>query len=44
MKLFIQDEDYQANHFSPIEGLPWQEEMLFVGWLKDVPFLMSIVR
>lgn len=40
----VSEEDYQANHFTPIEELPWQEETLFVGWLKDVPFPMNIVR
>lgn len=40
----VSEEDYQANRFTPIEELPWQEETLFVGWLKDVPFSMSIVR
>jgi len=40
----VSEEDYQANRFTPIEELPWQEETLFVGWLKDVPFPISIVR
>jgi len=40
----VSEEDYQSNHFTPIEELPWQEETLFVGWLKDVPFPMNIVR
>jgi hypothetical protein len=40
----VSEEDYQNNRFTPIEELPWQEETLFVGWLKDVPFPMSIVR
>jgi len=40
----VSEENYQANRFTPIEELPWQEETLFVGWLKDVPFPMSIVR
>ncbi len=40
----VSEEDYQANRFTPIEELPWQEETLFIGWLKDVPFSMSIVR
>lgn len=38
------EEDYQANRFTPIEDLPWQEETLFIGWLKDVPFPISFVR
>jgi hypothetical protein len=40
----VSEEDYQANRFTPIDELPWQEETLFVGWLKDVPFPMNIVR
>ena len=40
----VSEEDDQANRFTPIEELPWQEETLFVGWLKDVSFPMSIVR
>jgi predicted house-cleaning NTP pyrophosphatase (Maf/HAM1 superfamily) len=40
----VSEEDYQANRFTPIAELPWQEETLFVGWLKDVSFPMSIVR
>ena len=40
----VSEEDVQANRFTPIEELLWQEEMLFVGWLKDVPFPMSFVR
>ena len=40
----VSEEDYQNNRFTPTEELPWQEETLFVGWLKDVPFPMSIVR
>jgi hypothetical protein len=40
----VSEEDYQTNRFTPIEELPWQEETLFVGWLKDVSFPMSIVR
>ena len=35
----VSEEDYQANRFKLIEALPWQEETLFIGWLKDVPFL-----
>lgn len=37
-------EDYQNNRFTSIEELPWQEETLFTGWLKDVPFLVLLVR
>jgi len=40
----VSEENHQANRFTPIEELPWQEETLFVGWLKDVPFPMSFVR
>lgn len=40
----VSEEDVQANRFTPIEELLWQEETLFVGWLKDVPFPMSFVR
>lgn len=40
----VSAEDYQNNRFSPIEDLPWQEETLFTGWLKDVPFPVLIVR
>jgi hypothetical protein len=37
-------EDYQVNRFTLIEELPWQEETLFVVWLKDLSISMSIVR
>jgi hypothetical protein len=40
----VSEEDVQANCFTPIEKLLWQEDTLFVGWLKDVPFPMSFVR
>lgn len=40
----VSEEDHQANRFTLIEELPWQEETLFVGWLKDVPFPISFVR
>jgi hypothetical protein len=40
----VSEEDVQANRFTPIEELLWQEDTLFVGWLKDVPFPMSFVR
>ena len=40
----VSEEAYQNNRFTPIEELAWQEETLFVGWLKDVPFPMSFVR
>jgi hypothetical protein len=40
----VNEESHKANRFTPIEELQWQEETLFVGWLKDVPFPMSFVR
>src|SRR5512133_3936526 len=40
----VSEEDHQANRFTSIDELPWQEETLFVGWLKDVPFPMNFVR
>ena len=40
----VSEEDYQNNRFTSIEDLPWQEETLFTGWLKDVPFPVLIVR
>jgi hypothetical protein len=40
----VSEEDYQANRFTPIDELPWQEETLFTGWLKDVPFPVLLVR
>jgi len=40
----VSEEDYQNNRFTAIEDLPWSEETLFTGWLKDVPFPVLIVR
>jgi len=40
----VSEEEHQTKRFTSIEELPWQEETLFVGWLKDVPFPMSIMR
>ena len=40
----LSEEDHQANRFTPIEALPWQEETLFTGWLNDVPFPVLLVR
>jgi hypothetical protein len=40
----VSEEEFQAHRFIPIEELPWQEETLLFGWLKDVPFPMSLVR
>ena len=30
----VNEEDHQANRFTSFDELPWQEETLFVGWLK----------
>ena len=35
----VSEEDVQANRFTPVENLLWQEDTLFVGWLKDVSFV-----
>ena len=40
----LSKEDTQNNRFTAIEDLPWQEESIFTGWLKDVPFPVLIVR
>jgi hypothetical protein len=40
----MSEEDYQAERFTAIKDLSWQEETVFIGWLKDVPFPMSFVR
>jgi hypothetical protein len=40
----VSEEDHQVNHFTPIDELPWQEETIFTGWLKDVPFPVLLVR
>ena len=40
----VSEEDHLANRFTQIDELPWQEETLFVGWLKDVSFPRSLVR
>jgi len=40
----MSEEDYQAKRFTPIEELPWLEETVFTGWLKDVPFPVRFVR
>jgi hypothetical protein len=40
----VSEAEYQAHRFTPIEALPWQEETMLIGWLKDVPFPMSFVR
>jgi hypothetical protein len=34
----VSEEDHQAKRFIPIAELPWLEETVFTGWLKDVPF------
>jgi len=40
----VSEEDRQAKRFTPIEELPWLEETVFTGWLKDVPFPVRFVR
>jgi hypothetical protein len=40
----VSKEGYQANRFTPMDELPWQEETLYTGWLKDVPFPVLFVR
>jgi len=40
----VSEEDHQAKRFTPIEALPWLEETVFTGWLKDVPFPVRFVR
>jgi len=40
----LSEEDYQAKRFTRIEDLPWSEETVFTGWLKDVPFPVHFVR
>ncbi|MFZ5910659.1 MAG: IS701 family transposase [Chloroflexota bacterium] len=40
----VSEEDYQAKRCTSIEELPWQEETMFTGWLKDVPFPVLLVR
>jgi hypothetical protein len=40
----VSEEDHQAKRFTPIEELPWLEETVFIGWLKDVPFPVCFVR
>lgn len=40
----LSEEDSQAKRFIQIEDLPWSEEKMFTGWLKDVPFPVSLVR
>ena len=40
----MSEEDYLAKRFTPIEELPWLEETVFTGWLKDVPFPVLLVR
>jgi hypothetical protein len=40
----VSEEDHQTKRFTPIEELPWQEETIFTGWLKDVPFSVNFVR
>lgn len=40
----VSDEDFQNNRFTSMEDLPWPEETLFTGWLKDLPVPVLIVR
>lgn len=40
----LSEEDSQAKRFIQIEDLPWSEEKMFMGWLKEVPFPVRIVR
>ena len=40
----VSAEDHSAQRFTPIEELPWLEETVFTGWLKDVPFPVRVVR
>ena len=40
----LSEEDAQAKCFVRIEDLDWSEEMVFTGWLKDVPFPVHLVR
>ncbi len=34
----------QAKRFNRIEDLPWAEGKTFMGWLKEVPFPVKLVR
>ena len=40
----LSEEDYQAKRFIRIEDLPWSEETVFTGWLKNVPFPVCFVQ
>ena len=40
----LSEEEHQAKRFTRIEDLPWSEETVFTGWLKDVPFPVCFVR
>jgi len=40
----LSEEDAQAKRFVRIEDLDWSEEMVFTGWLKEVPFPVHLVR
>lgn len=40
----VSEEDYKNNRFTSIEDLSWQEETVYTGWLKDVPFPVLLVR
>jgi hypothetical protein len=38
------EEDAQSKRFVRIEDLDWTEETSLIGWLKDVPFPVLLVR
>jgi len=40
----LSEEDSKAKRFVQIEDLSWSEGNMFTGWLKDVPFPVTIVR
>jgi len=40
----LSEEDQTAKRFTRIDDLPWSEEKIFTGWLKDVPFPVILVR
>lgn len=39
----VSEGDHQTKRFTPIEELPWREETIFMGWLKDVTFPVCFV-
>jgi len=40
----LSKEDQKAKRFTRIENLDWSEETVIMGWLKDVPFPVHLVR